>query len=171
MVALWLRHDNDDDQRHSERNTPRIKKTRSGKSAQSEQRDNFYFRDNARRGEPRSGSNSPISERRKKSCKAKVNQTFENDWRRNFMKNPNSKSKLRVVLKAAIWGAVIPIVIEAVLWLIDRSGGSGTDFAFGIGIIISAPALCLQAVFGIQPVGSLTVVLNSLFGAISLHLL
>jgi hypothetical protein len=63
MVALWLRHDNDDDQRHSERNTPRIKKTRSGKPAQSEQRDNFYFRNNARRGEPKSCSNSTISER------------------------------------------------------------------------------------------------------------
>jgi hypothetical protein len=81
MVALWLRYDNDDDQRHSERNTPRIKKTRRGKSAQSEQRDNFYFRNNAWWGESRSCSNSPISERDQKSCKAKVNQAFENDWR------------------------------------------------------------------------------------------
>jgi hypothetical protein len=86
MVALWLHHDNDDDQRYSERNTPRIKKTRSGKSAQSEQRDNFYFRNNAQWGESRSCSNSAISERDKKGCKAKVNQVFENDWRRNLMK-------------------------------------------------------------------------------------
>jgi len=86
MVALWLRHDNDDDQRHSERDTPRIKKTRSGKPAQSEQRDNFYFRNNARWSEPKRCSNSTISERNQKICKAKMNQAFENDWRRNFMK-------------------------------------------------------------------------------------
>jgi hypothetical protein len=86
MVALWLRHDNDDDQGHSERNAPRIKKTRSGKSPQSEQRDNFYFRNNARWGAPGSCSNSPISELDQKICKAKVSQVFENDWRRNFMK-------------------------------------------------------------------------------------
>jgi D-alanine-D-alanine ligase len=77
MVALWLRHDNDDDQRHSERNTPRIKKTRSGKSAQSEQRDNFYFRNNARWGESRSCSNSPISELNQKNCEAKVSEKLK----------------------------------------------------------------------------------------------
>ena len=77
MVALWLRHDNDDDQTYSQGNASRIKKTSSGKSAQSEQRDNFYFGDNAWWGKPRGCSNSPISERDKKSCKAKVNQVFE----------------------------------------------------------------------------------------------
>jgi hypothetical protein len=43
MVALWLRHDNDHDQRHTEGDTPRIKKTRGRKSAEFEQRSNLGF--------------------------------------------------------------------------------------------------------------------------------
>jgi hypothetical protein len=43
MVALWLRHDNDHDQGHTEGDAPRIKKTRGGKSAEFEQRSHLGF--------------------------------------------------------------------------------------------------------------------------------
>jgi hypothetical protein len=86
MVPLWLRYDNAYNQGHSKRNASPIEKARSGEPAQFERRDNFYFGVASLRAAARFRSNSAISELDRKNCKAKVNQVFENDWRRNFMK-------------------------------------------------------------------------------------
>jgi hypothetical protein len=86
MVPLWLQYDNAYHQRHSKRNASPIEKARSGEPAQFERRDNFYFGIASLRAAARCRPNSAISELDKKNCKAKVNQAFENDWRRNFMK-------------------------------------------------------------------------------------
>jgi len=85
------------------------------------------------------------------------------------MKNPNSKRKLRGVLKAAIWGALLFEGILCLDWLAAVMQEHGNDslgyFIEVPSLFILAPAIILMMVTGIPAGGILNHITVALVGA------
>jgi hypothetical protein len=86
------------------------------------------------------------------------------------MKNPNTKKKFRVVLIAAIFGAVV-FAGGCIAFLISNHvSGHDTDAFVGPGIVLSIPSLIAAHIIGLQnsafaQTPAFGVIINGLLGA------
>jgi hypothetical protein len=86
------------------------------------------------------------------------------------MKNPNSKTKLRAVLKAAIWGAVLFVGIDLIEVIASHFGGLGYDLFLVIVMTLNIPSLAVRHFLGMENMAfgqslAFYLTVNVLFGA------